>query len=114
MSGQCKQLSDTNLTAHLTATTQPALVGFMADWCGTCHILGPMLRRLARCYAGSLQAYVLDVENFPTTKALYRIYQLPTLLLFEKGALVDQYVGLVTEKELTNRLDQLVKASQEQ
>lgn len=109
MSGQGKQLNDKNFKTHLTAAAEPALVGFVADWCGTCHILEPMLHRVAGYYAGSIQVYVLDVEKFPAVKTKYHIYKLPTLLLFENGELVDQFVGLVSEKELTSRLDQFVK-----
>ncbi|MSR14102.1 MAG: thioredoxin [Gammaproteobacteria bacterium] len=69
------------------------LVDFWAAWCGPCKSIAPMLEQLAEQLAGKLAVAKIDSDAEPALGARYGIRSLPTLLLFKKGAVVDQLIG---------------------
>lgn len=108
------QYRDVSFAAELEQEGKPVMIGFVAEWCGACHILEPILHRLSLRYAESIQTWVLDSEKYPLTKAKFNIYKLPTVLLFNNGELVDQFTGLVLESELSEKLNHMVAGKQSQ
>jgi thioredoxin 2 len=94
----------------LTATT-PVLLDAWAEWCGPCHMLAPTIDALARDYAGRVLVAKLDVDANPRTAARYEIRGIPTLLIFDRGELVDRLVGVQPRAALEARLGPLVTAA---
>ena len=105
MSDVQKLTSDT-FAAEVLQSQQPVLVDFYADWCPPCRLLAPMLDRLADEYAGRIKFVKVNSDQEPELAEQFGITGLPTVLLFENGQQVGQFVGLPQEDDLRQQLDQ--------
>lgn len=77
------------------------LLDFYADWCGPCRLLLPVLAEIAE-ENESLKIATINVDENPEIATSYEIRNLPTLLIFKKGELVNKNVGSVTKLEIEN------------
>ena len=82
----------------------PTVVDFTAQWCGPCKMLAPILEKAADRYEGKVKFVKLDVDSNQKTAQGYRIFSIPTLLVFAEGQIKGQSVGLINE----SRLDELI------
>ncbi|HZZ42334.1 MAG TPA: thioredoxin [Tepidisphaeraceae bacterium] len=80
------------------------LVDCWAPWCGPCRMIAPVLEELAGESAGRYVVAKLNVDENPMTAQRYQISSIPTMLLFNKGQLVDRIVGLQQKNALAARL----------
>lgn len=82
----------------------PVLVDFWADWCGPCKALGPTVDAIADETAGKLKVVKLDTDKAPTVAAKYGIMSIPTLILFKKGGVVEQLVGMMSKQKIMEKV----------
>jgi thioredoxin 1 len=85
----------------------PVLVDFWATWCAPCRVIAPVIEELADEFQGRAKVVKLDVDNNPRVAMDYGIRSIPTLLFFKDGRPVDQLIGVVPKRTLTERLDAL-------
>ncbi len=83
----------------------PVLVDFWAQWCPPCHMIAPVLERIAAERAGALTVRSIDYDANPITGARYRVMSLPTLILFVAGEPVQMLVGAQPKARLLARID---------
>lgn len=103
-------LTDANFRQEVLEATQLVLVEFGAAWCGTCHILAPMLRAVVAMFQGAVKLAKLDLDAGPRTAQVYGIRDVPTLLFFKNGEVVDHLIGAVPRTTLIHKLQALVNA----
>ncbi|MEK7224223.1 MAG: thioredoxin domain-containing protein [Bacteroidota bacterium] len=90
-----------------------SLVQFMLEWSGACQIISPVYEELASSYKGQVNFFTVDVEKVTGLDDEYGIMELPTILFFKNGKVVDHITGLVSkyvmigkiENALSNRLN---------
>ncbi len=75
-----------------------------APWCGPCRAMAPVLDALAQELAGAVQFAKLNADEEPTLAGRWGVEGIPTLLLFERGTLVDRIVGAHPHDTLERRL----------
>ena len=99
----CSEIvSDASFHGAVLEHSTLVLVVFESDWSGACHILAPVIDSLATECAGEIKVCRLNVDTNPDTVGAYGIRQLPTLLLFNRGSLVDHLVGAVPKEALAS------------
>ncbi len=102
-----KIVNDANI-AEILASDKPVMIDFWATWCGPCRALGPVVEEIASEYEGRAVIGKCNVDESSDAPMKYGIRNIPTLLFFKGGQLVDRLVGLVPKSEIVSRLDSLL------
>lgn len=89
----------------------PVLVDFVADWCGPCKLIAPFIDWASQDYKGKLKVFKIDHDANPQLVEKYKVYGLPTLILFKDGQEVSgsRREGAITKDKLKVYLDQLLE-----
>ncbi|PHT99219.1 Thioredoxin X, chloroplastic [Capsicum chinense] len=89
----------------------PVLVEFVATWCGPCRLIGPAMESLAEEYKEKINIVKIDHDANPKLIEEYKVYGLPTLILFKDGKEVpdSKREGAITKAKLKAYLDDLLK-----
>jgi len=102
------KLTDANFDEIVLKTDKPVLVDFWAEWCGPCRVIGPMVNDIAEDYKDKVIVGKLDVDSNPAVSAKYGIRNIPTILFFKNGQVVDKQVGVVPKGNLVNKVEALL------
>jgi len=97
-----------NFPRDVLNSSQPVLVDFWAPWCGPCRVLAPTIEELAVEFDGQATVGKVNVDDNLHLAAQYGIRSIPTVLLFKKGQVVDQTMGVVPKQVLAEKLRALV------
>ncbi len=100
-------LTDSNFDEWLNAA-EPLIVDFWAEWCVPCKMMAPVVDELADAYAGRVNIGKLDVDDNNEISTRYGIRNIPTLLFFKNGQLVDKQVGATQKSALAQKIDALL------
>ncbi len=84
------------------------VIDFWATWCGPCLKLGPVVEELAEKYGDRAVIGKLNIEDNDEIVAENRVRNVPTVLFFKDGAVVDRSVGLVKLADLEAKLLPLI------
>lgn len=83
----------------------PLVVDFWAEWCGPCKMIAPIISQLAEEYDGKLTVGKCNVEDCEELAAEFGIRNIPTLLIFKGGQLVDKFVGAANKTKFQEKFD---------
>ncbi len=85
--------SDVDFGDVVEASTIPVLVDMWAPWCGPCRMVSPVLEQLAGEFAGGLKLVKVNADEAPGLSQRFEVLAIPTLILFERGKVLDTQVG---------------------
>ena len=97
-------LNDGNFKQEVLESDLPVLVDFWAEWCGPCRMIGPSIDQIADEYFGKLKVCKLNVEEGPNTASTYGVMNIPTLIIFKSGEVVDKVVGAVPKNNIVAKI----------
>ncbi len=87
---------------------KPVVIDFWAEWCGPCRMVGPVVEELAKEYDGKVTIGKMDVDENVETPEIYGIRNIPTILFFKDGQLVDKQVGVAQKSVLAAKVEALL------
>ena len=93
------KINDEN-AKELIASGKPVVIDFWAEWCGPCRAIAPSVDELAEEYEGKVIIGKYNVDDDADLSAEYSIRNIPTLLFFKEGKLVDKHVGSASKADL--------------
>ena len=102
------ELTDANFEELVEKSDKPVLVDFWAEWCGPCRMVGPVVDELHTDYDGKALVGKVNVDDNPGISAKFGIRNIPTVLFFKNGEVVDKQVGAAAKSAYEEKLNALV------
>lgn len=99
------ELTNSNWEDQVLNSDKPVLVDFWAEWCGPCRMVGPVVEELAQEYDGKAVIGKVNVDEEQEISTKYGIRNIPTLLVFKNGEIVDKQVGVAPKNVLAGKID---------
>lgn len=101
------EITDSNLN-ELVKGDQPVVVDFWAEWCGPCRMIAPAIEELSHDYEGKAIVGKLDVDSNDDAVSRFGVRNIPTILFFKNGEVIDKHVGVATKAQLEEKLKALL------
>lgn len=99
------KITKTEFRRNVVTNSSLSLVQFKVDWSGACQIISPIFNELASAYKGQADFFTLDVEQDEEINSEYGVTELPTILFFREGKVVDHIKGLVPRNVIINKIE---------
>lgn len=107
LKGQPGEVTDATFDALVLQNSGAVVVDFWADYCSPCHMVMPLVYKLAHEYDGRITVLKMDTESNNEVFKKYQLRGVPTLLFFFNGELVDQQVGYAGYDPLREQFEAL-------
>ena len=101
------QISQENFQ-DLLQGDKPVVVDFWAEWCAPCRMIAPIVDALAEEYGDKVIIGKINVDESEDIASEYGIRNIPTLLFFKNGELVDKHVGGTNKATLEAKIKALL------
>jgi thioredoxin 1 len=101
-------VTDKDFADEVLQSDTPVLVDFWAEWCGPCRVLGPVIESLSQEYDGKVKIAKVDVDSSQQVAMQYGIRSIPTVMLFDKGQIVDTIVGVRPKSDYESSLKKVL------
>ncbi len=102
------EFTDANFDDVVLQSDRPVLVDFWAAWCGPCKALAPIIDELATEYGEKAKIGKVDTDANRDISVRFSVSAIPTVILFNKGEIIQKFVGLRGKKDFQTALDRLV------
>ncbi|MCD4651208.1 MAG: thioredoxin family protein, partial [Candidatus Cloacimonetes bacterium] len=66
------------------------------------------LKSVSDAHAGAMKVAKVNVEEAPQVASKYQVMSIPTLLFIKNGQVMHQIVGLVPQKKIEKKLQELL------
>ena len=87
---------------------KPVVLDFWAEWCGPCRMVGPIIDELSTDYEGRVAIGKVDVDSNNDIVAEFGIRNIPTVIFFKGGQIVDKQVGAAQKETFTEKINNLL------
>ena len=101
------EITDNNFN-EILSDSKPLVVDFWATWCGPCKAVAPVIEALAADYEGRVNVGKCDVDDNFDLPVQFSVRNIPTVLFFKNGALVDKMVGASTRAAYEEKIKSLL------
>jgi thioredoxin 1 len=99
------EITDATFEEVVLNSDKPVVVDFWAAWCGPCRMVGPIIDELATEYEGKAVVGKVDVDNHQQFAAKYGVRNIPTVLVFKGGEIVNRQVGVSPKNVYAEAID---------
>jgi thioredoxin 1 len=102
------EVTDASFEKEVIQSNVPVIVDFWAEWCGPCRMVAPLVKEIAVEFDGRAKVTKMDVDSNPEIPSKYGIRNIPTILFFKNGQIVDKQVGAVPKNVLVSKLEAIL------
>lgn len=102
------EVTDASFDKEVLQSNVPVIVDFWAEWCGPCRMVAPIVKEISTEFEGRAKVAKMDVDSNPEIPVKYGIRNIPTILFFKNGQIVDKQVGAVPKNVLVSKLEAIL------
>ncbi len=102
------EVNDSNFEEVVLKSEKLVIIDFWAEWCGPCRMVDPIIKEISEEYAGRVLAVKVDVDSNPGISSKLGIRNIPTVMFFKDGEMVDKQVGAVPKSYFVSKLEPLL------
>lgn len=101
------EITDQNFES-IIKENRVVVVDLWATWCGPCQMVGPIIEELAREYEGRVAIGKCDVDQNTEVPSQFGVRNIPTILFFKDGELVNKLVGAQPKTSFVQAIEALL------
>ena len=102
------EITEATFEETVLKSDKPVVVDFWAAWCGPCRMVGPVIDQISDEYEGKAVVGKVDVDANQEFAAKYGVRNIPTVLIFKDGEVVERKVGVAPKNAYTEAVDALL------
>ena len=102
------EITDANFEEIVLNSDKPVLIDFWAAWCGPCRMLAPIVKDLAEEFEGKAIVGKLDIDTHKEFATKYGVRNIPTVLIFKNGEVVEKQVGVAPKNVYSQKLEAII------
>ena len=99
------EVTDTTFDEVVLKSDKPVMVDFWAAWCGPCRMVAPIMDQLTAEYDGKAIIAKVDVDANQKFAAEYGVRNIPTVLVFKNGEVVEKQVGVAPKATYAQKIE---------
>ena len=84
------------------------LVQFKKEWNGASQIIAPVYNGLAESYKEVAHFFTVDIEKESGLESEYGVMEIPTILFFKNGEVIDHAIGLTPKNVLIAKIEAVI------
>ena len=89
-------IDQNNFTQEVVNAEQKVLLDFWAPWCGPCRMVAPVVEEIA-AERPDIKVAKVNVDENPELAKRFRVMSIPTLIVMEKGEVLNRAIGARTK-----------------
>ena len=95
-------VTDATFEQEVLQSGQPVIVDFWAEWCGPCHVVAPVLEKIAD--EKQIKLVKVNIDENQELAMRYGIQSIPNMILFENGEPKANAIGAMPKGMLERQL----------
>jgi thioredoxin 1 len=103
-----KEVNENDFDNIVLKSNKLVLVDLWTEWCRPCGMVTPILEEISKEYSEKITVVKCNVDDNPTIAAKYGIRNIPTVLYFKNGNLIDKQVGAFPKGSYINKINMLI------
>ena len=99
--GVVKDTTTQGFVKDVIEVQAPTGAGGLAEWCGPCKQLTPVLEKVVKAAKGKVKLVKMDIDKHPSIPGQLGIQSIPAVFAFVNGQPVDGFLGALPESQVT-------------
>jgi len=87
---------------------EKVIVEFWGTWCQPCLAMKPIFEKVSKENTSKVQMYTMDIDLNKEIAIGFGIRSIPTIKVFNGGAVIDTKIGLLSENQINELVTELI------
>ena len=96
-------VNEKNFREEVVNSDRPVLIDFFAPWCGPCRMVVPLVEQIAQ-EREDIKVVKINIDEEPGLASQFRVMSIPTLVVLEKGEILERSVGAKPKEAILDML----------
>jgi thioredoxin len=108
--GEPESIGDGRFEEEVVRSELPCVVEIYNLWCSSCQVMAGLLNEVGPDYMGKVRFFKVNADRSPSIPQRFQVSGVPTMLLIERGEVIDRLTGLVPLDELRDWIEWHIEA----